>query len=217
MKPFSYLPAVLCLVMITQFLPAQDPGNKDENPVPFPKLEHFAALWERSIFTTKDLPSPDAPTGPNFADNLSLSGTYEIDGGIVAVLVDRITSQVMEARIGSENEMGIKVRAVKPGATMDKTRIQLQKGDQVGWVGIADPAAPPAETVQRAVIPTQQAPGANPAMQQRINVNTHVPLVPAATGLPPNPILPPPSAQASGVGQPQPAAPRVNDVPLPPP
>ncbi|WP_395752043.1 hypothetical protein [Prosthecobacter sp.] len=217
MKLFTRLPAVFSLVMITTLVSAQEPATKDEAPVPFPQLEHFAALWERSIFTTKDLPSPDAPTGPNFADSLSLSGTYEIDGGLVAVLVDRITSQVIEARIGSENEMGIKVRAVKPGATMEKTRIQLQKGDQVGWVGIADPAAPPSETVQRAVIPTQQAPGANSAIQQRGNMNAHAPLVPPATGLPPNPILPPPAVPASAGNQAQPAAPRVNDVPLPPP
>ncbi|MDZ4403820.1 hypothetical protein [Prosthecobacter sp.] len=185
-------------------------AKKDAAPMPFPKLEHFAALWERSIFTTKDLPSPDAPAGPNFADNLSLSGIYEIDGGVVAVLVDRTTSQVMEARIGSENEMGIKIRKVTPGETVDKTRIQLQKGDQAGWVSFADPSASqPAEVIQRAVIPTQ-APGKaastaaapNPILPQRRTLNT-------APALPNNPLLPPPS-------MPIPTTP-VNDVPLPPP
>jgi len=166
-------------------------------PVEFPKLEKFEPLWKRSIFTTKDLPSPDAPTGPNFADNLSLSGIYEIDGAVVAVLVDRVTSQVMEARIGSENEMGIKIRQVTPGATVDKSRIQLQKGDQAGWVSFADPAvAQPAEMIQKAVIPTQ-APAARtqapPAMNRR------------PAGIPNNPILPPPPASSK------------SDVPLPPP
>ena len=37
--------------------------------------------------------------------------------------------------------MGIKIRAVKPGESVDKTRIQLQKGDQAGWISFADPAA----------------------------------------------------------------------------
>lgn len=165
-------------------------------PVEFPKLEKFETLWKRSIFTTKDLPSPDAPTGPNFADNLSLSGIYEIDGGVVAVLVDRVTSQVMEARIGSENEMGIKIRQVTPGATVDKSRIQLQKGDQAGWVSFADPAAAqPAEIIQKAVIPTQAPPvrsQAAPAMNRR------QPIIP-------NPILPPPP----NLGK--------SDLPLPPP
>jgi hypothetical protein len=156
----------------------------------------ISPLWKRSIFTTKDLPSPDAPTGPNFADNLSLSGIYEIDGAVVAVLVDRVTSQVMEARIGSENEMGIKIRQVTPGASVDKTRIQLQRGDQAGWVSFADPAATqPSEVVQRAVIPTQ-APAAGapkpPPMNRRSPIIS-------------NPILPPP------------AAPSKSDVPLPPP
>lgn len=184
------------VILITTGLGAQE-TKPAEPPVEFPKLERFEPLWKRSIFTTKDLPSPDAPTGPNFADNLSLSGIYEIDGAVVAVLVDRVTSQVMEARIGSENEMGIKIRQVTPGASVDKTRIQLQRGDQAGWVSFADPAAAqPSEVVQRAVIPTQ-APAAGapkpPPMNRR-------PLTM------PNPILPPPAA-----------APARREVPLPPP
>ncbi len=205
--------SLLGLAMIASNASGQEPKKQDETPVPFPKLQHFAPLWERSIFTTKDLPSPDAPTGPNFADNLSLSGIYEIDGGVVAVLVDRTTSQVMEARIGSENEMGIKIRAVKPGESVDKTRIQLQKGDQAGWISFADlSAAPPVEV--RSAIPTQQsaAPNQGGGMPQRRNMNTP----PVQTGLPPNPILPPPSAPVPG-GASRPAAPRINDVPLPPP
>lgn len=184
---------------------AQD-MKKDGPPVDFPKLEQFAALWQRSIFTTKDLPSPDTPTGPNFADNLSLSGVYEIDGAVVAVLVDRVTSQVMEARIGSENEMGIKIRKVTPGETVDKTRIQLQKGDQAGWVGFMDAASQPPEIVQRAVIPTQQgaAPVPNAAAQPRRTPPSAAPVIPAV-----NPILPPPPAATR--------ANAVNDVPLPPP
>lgn len=194
-------------------------------PVEFPKLEHFKPLWERSIFTTKDLPSPDAPAGPNFADNLSLSGVYEIDGAVVAVLVDRVTSQIMEARIGSENEMGIKIRKVTPGETVDKTRIQLQKGDQAGWVSFAEAEAPqPAEVIQRAVIPTQQQqqPGGGGAMSAPQAVSAGMQgqpspqprraVPPQPTGLipPVNPILPPPTATPRAPGP-------VNDVPLPPP
>lgn len=205
--------SLLGLAMFASLASAQEPKQQDATPVPFPKLQQFAPLWERSIFTTKDLPSPDAPTGPNFADSLSLSGIYEIDGSVVAVLVDRTTSQVMEARIGSENEMGIKIRAVKPGESVDKTRIQLQKGDQAGWISFADlSAAPPVEV--RSAIPTQQstAPNQGRGMPQRQNLNAP----PVQTGLPPNPILPPPSTPIPS-GAPRSAAPRVNDVPLPPP
>lgn len=205
--------SLLGLAMFASLASAQEPKQQDATPVPFPKLQQFAPLWERSIFTTKDLPSPDAPTGPNFADSLSLSGIYEIDGSVVAVLVDRTTSQVMEARIGSENEMGIKIRAVKPGESVDKTRIQLQKGDQAGWISFADlSAAPPVEV--RSAIPTQQstAPNQGRGMPQRQNLNAP----PVQTGLPPNPILPPPSTPIPS-GAPRSASPRVNDVPLPPP
>lgn len=194
-------------------------AKKDASPVVFPKLDHLAPLWERSIFTTKDLPAPEAPGGPNFADNLSLSGLYEIDGGVVAVLVDRTTSQVMEVRIGSENEMGIKIRQITPGASLDRTRIQLQKGDQAGWVTFADPnasAAQPAEVVQRAVIPAQSpaagAPAAvSPAPSAAVPPQRRA-LQPAApsAALPANPLLPPPPASI-------PQAPTINDVPLPPP
>lgn len=213
---------VLSLAMMIATGPLAQEAKHAASPVEFPKLEKFEPLWKRSIFTTKDLPSPDAPAGPNFADNLSLSGIYEIDGGVVAVLVDRTTSQVMEARIGSENEMGIRIRKVTPGETLEKTRIQLQKGDQAGWVTFADTMAQPAEVIQRAVIPTQtngnaaapRMPGTSslPQRPQPGATNSsarQAPAMPAA----PNPILPPPS-------NPIPSAPRstpINDVPLPPP
>lgn len=202
----------LMVMLITGAVCSQEAKNAGP-PVEFPKLEHFEPLWKRSILTTKDLPSPDLPAGPNFADNLSLSGVYEIDGAVVAVLVDRVTSQVMEARIGSENEMGIKIRKVTPGETVDKTRIQLQKGDQAGWVGFLDASAsPPPEVVQRAVIPTRQggvpaaAPVPPPPQQRPMAPSS----APAAVIPPVNPILPPPPAAARA-----PSA--VNDVPLPPP
>ncbi len=204
--------SLLGLAMLATNASAQEPKKLDDTPVPFPKLEHFAPLWQRSIFTTKDLPSPDAPTGPNFADNYNISGVYEFDGAVTFVLADRTTSQFMEVRIGTENEFGIKVRAVKPGETVETTRVQLQKGDQVGWVGVAEAAAPAVEV--RSAIPTQQsaAPNQGRGMPQRQNMNAP----PVQTGLPPNPILPPPSTPIPG-GASRPAAPRINDVPLPPP
>lgn len=170
-----------------------------EPPVVQPELSHYAPLWERSLFTTKDLPSPDAPTGPLFTDTLSLAGTYEIDGQFVAIIMDRSTTQFTEARIGSENEAGIKIRKVQPGATMDKTRVQLQKGDQAGWITASDPATPP-ETVAPA-IPVRQAqpqPIASPLLPA---------IQPEPASLPP--ITPAPMPTAA----PQPES----DVPLPPP
>ena len=183
-------------------------GHAEEAPVPFPPLETYAALWERSVFTTKDLPSPDAPTGPIFSDNLGLSGIYEVDGQVVAILIDRTTSQFTEARIGSENEQGIKIRKVQPGASMDKTRIQLQKGDIAGWVSFGD--VTPTETIAPA-IPVQQGattmngPGGvvSPLLPSLQGGN---PMAGQAPVPPPSQAVPPPSVRPS-----------VNDVPLPPP
>lgn len=180
-------------------------GHAEETPVPFPPLETYAALWERSVFTTKDLPSPDAPTGPIFTDSLGLSGIYEVDGQVVAILIDRTTSQFTEARIGSENEQGIKIRKVQPGASMDKTRIQLQKGDIAGWVSFGD--VMPAETIAPAI---------------PVNSGAQVPGGVVSPLLPPlqvgnqNVAPPPPTMAAPAAPAPSVRAP-VNDVPLPPP
>lgn len=173
-----------------------------EPPVAFPKLEHYAPLWERSIFTTKDLPSPDVPSGPIFTDSLGLSGIYEVDGQVVAVLIDKTTSQFSEARIGSENEHGIKIRKVQPGATLDKTRIQLQKGDIAGWVGFAEAAAP-------AVEPAPQVRPAQPAHAPAATPLLPPPAAAPAQPLPVNP-APPPSVRSVPPAQP------TDDVPLPP-
>lgn len=163
-------------------------ARADDAPVKTPPLEHYAALWERSIFTTKDLPTPDAPSGPLFTDNLSLAGVYEVNGAVVAVMVDRASSNIVEARIGSENSAGIKIRKIEPGETMDKTRVQLQKGDQAGWVGFENSPAPPAT-------------GQQPALETR-------PAIPARDPPAPSPLLP------SISGRPPTST---NDVPLPPP
>jgi hypothetical protein len=130
-----------------------------EEPVPFPKLETYASLWERSLFTTKDLPAPDAPAGPSFADNLSLSGVYELQGEVVALIVDKTTSQVFQAKIGSENEIGVKVRKIDGEITSAKIRVQLQKGDQVGWVTLSDGSGAPSETIAPAGVPAVAQPG----------------------------------------------------------
>lgn len=115
-------------------------------PVPVPPLSHYAALWQRSMFTTHELPAPEMPQGPGFADQLVLAGTYEVDGALVAVILDKMTAQVSEARIGSDNELGIRIKSVSPGESASATRIQLQKGMQSGWIQVAEasPAAAPA-------------------------------------------------------------------------
>lgn len=128
-------------------------------PVEFPKLEAYASLWERSLFTTKDLPAPDAPAGPSFADNLSLSGVYQLQGDVVALIVDKTTSQVFQAKIGSENEIGVKVRKIDGEITSAKIRVQLQKGDQVGWVTLSNGIGAPSETIAPAGLPAVAQPG----------------------------------------------------------
>lgn len=148
----QFLLCAVTAVTLVNAVPASE-------PIEFPKTEAFAALWERSLFTTKDLPAPDAPAGPSFADNLSLSGVYELQGEVVALVVDKTTSQVFQAKIGSENEIGVKVRKIDGDITSAKVRVQLQKGDQVGWVTLSDGLGSPAETIAPAVTPANTPPG----------------------------------------------------------
>lgn len=196
----------------------------DDAPLAFPPLEHYARLWESSLFTTRSLPPPDTePKGPVFTDNLTLAGIYEVDGAVVGVMLDKTTSQIIEARIGSENESGIKIVRVTPGATPDKTRLQLQKGEEFGWVTFADAPAVPAD-----------APGANkpiPNPNQQGSAIPGRPVIPQPLqgGQPsssmaaparnaPSPLNPgAASAPASPVAAPTAPAAASGDVPLPPP
>lgn len=162
----------------------------DDAPLAFPPLEHYAKLWESSMFTTKALPplESDGPKGPIFTDSLTLAGTYEVDGAFVAVLLDKTTSVVSEARIGSENEAGIKVVKVSPGATPDKTRVQLQKGVEAGWVSMNELPSGAAEPASAPAIPTR-------------------PGVPGSRNGPPGVNVPPVQVPPPSVRQPQPAPP----------
>ncbi len=230
---------VVSLLGVLSVLPMHAEDASD-TPVPFPELKHFAPLWERSVFTTKDLPAPEVVGGPSFIDNLSLSGMYEIQGEVVAMIVDKSTSSVFSAKIGSENEIGIKIRKITGDITDSKTRIQLQKGDQVGWLSQNDGlGGAPAETVRPAGVPGQPpAPaGAENAapMAPAASVRSR-PAPGAAAGLPTRQapaqlLLPPPASQPVTPQQevlpqlsqsPPPEVPTVDsppaeDIPLPPP
>jgi hypothetical protein len=194
--------------------PALDAAHPaGDSPVPRPALQHFAKLWAESLFTTRALPAPEAPKGPTFADNLSLSGTYELNGKMVAILIDKTTSSVMEAYIGEDNESGIRIVKVEPGASSDSMKLQLQKGTEVGWIRFAD-----ANTTSDQQMARPETPGA--------------PMAPPPQGMPqipppmpvPAPVPMPQAAQPSAqpqfqlnAGMPQAAPALPDDVPLPPP
>jgi len=231
-------PTPSLVLSMAAFLAITSFAEESTTPVEFPKLEAYASLWERSLFTTKDLPAPDAPAGPSFVDNLSLSGVYELQGEVVALIVDKTTSQVFQAKIGSENEIGVKVRKIDGDITSPKIRVQLQKGDQVGWATLSDGiSAVPAETIAPAGVPgnaqpglqTRQMPAAAAAAGLLLPPNTP----PGPAGLAPQiPTLSPestppmnrriaPAAEPASTTPPAPIAvppaPQVDGIPLPPP
>ena len=215
------------------------PQPADNAPLAFPLLEHYSKLWENSMFTTKSLPPPDdGPKGPIFTDNLTLAGTYDVDGAVVGVLLDKTTSQVMEVRLGDENEAGIKIVRVSPGGAPDKARLQLQKGDQVGWVSfVSEAAQPPDQSAPGTPGGPGNAPGASPMNGGQPQFNGSAipgrPIIPAGGSIPGGAIAPgaganpatpvqpirppvgngprgiPGAAQAQGAGQPNPILPAV--------
>jgi hypothetical protein len=115
----------------------------DDSPSPLPALDHYAKLWTDSLFTTRALPAPDVPAGPNFTDNLTLVGTVEDKGKLTATLIDKTTSGVVQAFIGADNSEGYRISKVEMSDAKEVKRIQLQKGNQIGWLsfGEAAPAA----------------------------------------------------------------------------
>ena len=191
-------------------------------PVVVPPLDHYAKLWTNSLFTSRALPPPEAPAGPNFCDNLSLSGTYEEKGKLTAILIDKSTSGVVMAYIGEDNPEGFRIVKVQPGASPDQVRLQLQKGSQFGWVGFSTdvqgeaPAAAPGPLGTRGAIPP--SPGRNP---NRIpgpparNIPQAAAPAPVFTPPAPVPAVAPAPSLRGGAPQAAPAVP--SDIPLPPP
>jgi hypothetical protein len=194
-------------------------------PVPVPPLTHYAALWERSMFTTLDLPAPEMPQGPGFTDQLVLAGTYEVDGAVVAVILDKMSAQVSEARIGSDNEMGMRIKSVEPGSEGSVRRIQLQKGMQSGWIQVAEvtatgsAGAPGSATnagdvPKQAIMPSGDGDG--------MNTEPRGPALPAnpppAAAMPPSVVQPLQAPAAPAASSPAVATPNPNldDIPLPP-
>lgn len=199
---------------------APPPPEVGSAPVDLPPLTHYAKLWTESLFTTRAIPAPTVQ-GPSFADNLSLSGTYELNGKMVAILIDKTTSSVVEAYIGEDNASGIRIAKVEPGATPDVMRLQLQKGTEIGWVSFEDSAAmtatAPAPNPGQSIVQNE---GMTP-MPKPPRPQSNVPIPPQAPVPQPQYAPPPPSSlpggSVPGMNQGMPQVPaHIDDVPLPP-
>lgn len=208
----------------------------DDSPMPLPALDHYAKLWKESLFTTRALPAPDVPAGPNFTDNLTLVGTVEDKGKVTATLIDKTTSAVVQAYIGADNAEGYRISKVELSDAKEVKRIQLQKGNQVGWLGFGDGSAPAAGGAGDPVAaatngPLATRPGGNiPPMPQPQATLFPQPAMPAQRSAPaglsnvPRAIPAPQAAMPANVpgnsirgGMPSAPPALPNDPPLPPP
>lgn len=192
-------------------------------PVPVPPLTHYAALWERSMFTTLDLPAPETPQGPGFTDQLVLAGTYEVDGAVVAVILDKMSALVTEARIGSDNEMGVRIKSVEPGSEGSVRRIQLQKGMQSGWIQVAEvattgSAGAPGSATNAVDVPKQSLMPSGDGMNTEPRGLAQPVNSPPAAAMAPSVVQPLQAPTAPAAVSPAAATPNPNldDIPLPP-
>jgi hypothetical protein len=203
--------------------PAPEAAAEDDSPVKVPPLDHFQRLWSDSLFTTRALPMAEIASGPSFADSYTLCGTLEENGKLTALLLDKATSSVITALIGEDNAEGFRISKIEPGAIPDQTRIQLQKGNQVGWVSFADAGAGGDNSAAAqagmtgGILATQpQQPGMMPGMPMNPKM---APQQMHMQQQQPPPIIPmpgDPSAQMRmGMPQAEPSIP--NEPPLPPP
>ena len=179
---------------------APDEASSDA-PVRVPPMKHYSRLWKDSLFTTRAIAMP-AAAGPIFTDNLALSGTFEDNGKLTAILIDRTTSGIVQAYIGEDNAEGFRISKIEPGPTPDKVRLQLQKGNQVGWVSFSEVTQAPAPAAPANALSTRTA-----APEPPVGVQV------------PNPLLPPPPTPSSvpEPRSPNSPAPVLNgDPPLPP-
>jgi hypothetical protein len=158
---------------------------------------------------------------------------YELQGEVVALIVDKTTSQVFQAKIGSENEIGVKVRKIDGDITSAKIRVQLQKGDQVGWVTLSDGiSGTPAETIAPAGVPaapqtglqTRQMPAPAAASAGLLlppnapaALRGDIPQIPTIAPAPSPTIPQSPPASAPPPPVAVPPAQQVDGIPLPPP
>lgn len=145
MNFFSYIHQTMLLGLM-MFLVCVTSSSGDDNktnkasansPVKHPELEHYSLLWEKSLFTSRALPKPPA-SGPSFADGLTLVGIYEIGGRKIAVVMDKTTSQVIEVSSVLDKTTGMQMLELDPGTSPYKARVQIQRGSETGWVGMAD-------------------------------------------------------------------------------
>lgn len=134
----------LCGIMALLFCVASSSGDDSKadksaasSPVKHTELEHYSPLWEKSLFTSRALPKPPT-SGPSFADGLTLVGIYEIDGRKIAVVMDKSTSQVLEVSTNLDKASGLQMLELDPGTSPYKARVQIQRGSETGWVGMAD-------------------------------------------------------------------------------
>lgn len=176
---------------------AEPPGAKTA-PVPMPALDRFKPLWNKSLLTARTI-EPSAPGGPSFADGLALAGIFEIDGRTVAVVMDKTSSQFTEVTAEPGGPHGMQIVKIEEGATPDRTRVQIQRGHESGWIRMGDaPASAPGLSTGERSNGTMAKPG------PQLPANPPPGPAPAAVQVP---------AQPGQRGQPQPDN---GDAPHPP-
>ncbi len=127
----SALVALFAFLFMTATSRADEPaGAVPEEAVPYP-ADRYANLWAESLFF-KETDSPAAD--PGFARDLTLAGTYEIEGRLSAILMNRRTQSVQEVSQAGPNGNGLRLIEVNRQADPAKTRVLVEQNGHRAWI-----------------------------------------------------------------------------------
>ena len=95
-------------------------------------LSRYEGLWKNSLFGPKGASEPVAAAAPS---HLSLVGVFEVDGVEHAVLMDTSNGMTEEINGVRASASGSRLAKIESSPDLMKTRVQVERGGSLIWVG----------------------------------------------------------------------------------
>lgn len=155
MSSFCFFILILAVPCAADAL-AEEPEAKARETVTasFQPLDHYHALWSRSLFTTHEV-KVEAPVveDASWAAKLQLSGWSEVDGKLSVYLFRSDTEQTFILNKGESPEAGVmQIIAIENAESILTARVRVRLNGQEAWIRQADEsgaAAPPGSGTQQ--------------------------------------------------------------------
>jgi hypothetical protein len=145
-EPAAYPPADQSVQQESEEPPPPPPLPPE---VKKPELAHFQSLWNKSIFTTHELPEPipeppEIPVDDSWARSLVLSGWVELNGQVTAYVHYLEDGRILALDVGepADDPDGLEVVEVQGTDTCLDLKALVRQGGQEAWIKPRD-ASPP--------------------------------------------------------------------------